>query len=66
MHKMWVHKNKTLHKEQSGIYKDEVQAIDKAIRINMIIGRDDLEESYDECFQERVDKLLAASINYKT
>ena len=57
-HKLWVHRNSFVHQSGHSVHQHEREALDRAIRMEFIIGRNGLEKEYDGLFRGNVNRLL--------
>ena len=62
---MWDHRNHALHAINGGLHCDERIAIDRAIREEFIIGKDDLDETMFSFFRGNVNRILGFNANSK-
>ena len=60
-HKMWLHRNSFVHRSANSVHQHEEEALDCAIRMEFIIGRNGLPRDYDGLFRGNVNRLLGQS-----
>ena len=58
---MWLHRNSFVHRSANSVHQHEEEALDCAIRMEFIIGRNGLPRDYDGLFRGNVNRLLGQS-----
>ena len=59
-HSMWIHRNSLVHKGGRTMHKLEEEAVERVIREEFIIGRNNLTHEYADLFRGNVQQLLTA------
>ena len=57
--KMWDHCNKFVHGDNASMHSFEVEAMDRSICWEFVVGRNELPESFNGLFRGNVERILA-------